>query len=691
MTEAIFRPVEAGKTATLTASVGSVTVGQTVTWGGTPGGGTGGATLTINMRRGDQQLAPEGITFFAEVSGFDAQPPAPGKVRDARMHDIYYKWSFSDPGEYAAPVNVLPGWKNKDVAYGPFPSHVFTKPGLYFVTCVAVERSRGKTATNTVQVNVRDVNAIVSAANTVVCSSSNNFTGMPAHDLANRTTTFDAAIARLKQLKKDNANLTRLVFRGGDTFDSTSTNGVMVSSEFRNIHITSSGTSKAVIHNRQAGGNAVFRVYGSMAVSGSSISGIKFVGGWDSVTETFSPDYPTANTQNAINFHGGHTTAYNCEASGLWQAYYFENMANATSILADCSTTNWEDYGMYSAGEKEAEGVPKTSYVAVLGCRFAQDVMALQGGNNKNRADRGNRHGCMRSHDVGHLYIDVVDAFTRNGWTVTSPKGVPGNGAPADQAILRDHRNNAKSFGFFSRICGEGGFGQYGGGPVNSGEVYHPCNAVMDKAYFLASGRTKQHGGAASGAITQRNIILHHTNVGGGWDGFPQSMHVGETDEADPLNASEPIQLYNFTIINELDNVQQAKSNQGSTAWTPYIINTLRYDPGMLRVENVVVHRPNFSPALVPDAPLSNTRLGLTSRFLGYRWKAHTKLDGTPLVFDKSTLDTQYATPPNPWALWRPMPGSAAIGSATGDLVAYDDILGNVRPAKASRGAIEPA
>jgi hypothetical protein len=41
--------------------------------------------------------------------------------------------------------------------------------------------------------------------------------------------------------------------------------------------------------------------------------------------------------------------------------------------------------------------------------------------------------------------------------------------------------------------------------------------------------------------------------------------------------------------------------------------------------------------------------------------------------------------------LGRPLAGSAAIGSATGDLIAYRDFFGTVRGANPSRGAIEPA
>lgn len=62
----------------------------------------------------------------------------------------------------------------------------------------------------------------------------------------------------------------------------------------------------------------------------------------------------------------------------------------------------------------------------------------------------------------------------------------------------------------------------------------------------------------------------------------------------------------------------------------------------------------------------------------------------------KLVMDTSFATPADPFSLWRPRraaqgsSASPAIGSTTGPLVAYDDMVGTVRPQQASRGAIEP-
>lgn len=686
MTEATFRPVAAGVTALLTASVGAITINQTVLWGGSAGGGTGGATATISVRRGQQDLAPEGMVFFAEVAGFDAQKPTDGSVYDPTMHDIYYSWSFGDPGEYTTPLNMIPQWRDKNVAYGPFPAHVFTKAGEYRVILTVYEPSSRKSASAFVDIVVRDPNVVVPAATTVVCSSSSNWTGMPAHDVANRTTTFADAIARLQALKANGA-MTRLVFRSGDEFDCTAS--PFVGSAYRNLHVSAHGAGKAIIHNRTS--SAVFRCYSSLPTKGASISGLRFVGGWDSTTETADPAYPGAEVVRGVACESGHVTVHDCEGTGLWQTIFVGGTQDITAIISETGATNWEDYGAYISGVgRQVPDEVFYSYAAFLGCRFAQDVNALQGANGKLMSDRGNRHGPMRIESVGYIYVDCFDAFSRNGWSA------PAYGVPADQGCIRDQRNDPRTRGFFSRIMGEGSLYNNGPNTPSATFQYEPCNTVLDKVYSLASARASSNVGMISSALTARNMILHRTNVGTGSTAFTTSLVIGSSggtpDKISAENWLEPIRAYNITIINECDEVQQSRNGANSSAYEPI---KLGFGVNDIQVSNVVVHRPNFPGGFVGDGPINMTRLGLTARYLGYRWKNHENSQ----LGDKLTMDTSFGqNPASPFSLFRPLKAgqagaattSLAIGSATG-LVAYDDLLGNVRPAAASRGAIEPA
>ena len=638
----------------------------------------GGASLVISVRRGQQQLAPEGIAFFAEVGGFDAQKPTDGKVYDPTLHDIHYRWSFGDPGSYDVPVNMLPQWRDRNLGHGPFPAHVFRTPGTYRVTCVATERSSGKTASASIDVTVQDPASAFTSATRIVVSGSGDFTGAPAADAANRVTTFADAMTRAKALKS-NGNPIGIFFKSGDTF--VCPGQVVVGRSFRNFYVgTWGGTARARIKGLSSG--SIFYMAGDLPTSGASISNIDFIGPWDSTTETRVP--PEAIAPSGINITGGFCTVSGCSGSGLGSFVVGSvNGSVKTIIVSDCSATNWEDYGAYLENDETS------GYTAVLGCRFAQDPDALQGGNGKSRTDLGNRHGALRFHGTRHLYVDAVDLFSRNGWTVVA-------GKPVDQNPIRDHRSEPLSHGFFSRIMGEGGWGMYSNGEAapdagadGDGQGFHmPCNTVLDKAYFLGSARTIMQLGLSSSAFTGRNLVLHRVNTGTDADPCGRAIEIGTGSPGDfhPTTRSEPIRLYNVTVINEMDDVQQARNAQRSTGWQPVVIRPGCYDDGMIQIENLVVHRPNFTGGFVADAPLNSTRLGLTPRYLGYRWKNHTASN----LGDKLTMDSSFATTGTPWSLWRPQAGSPAIGSATGR-VAHDDLLGKVRPARASRGAAEPA
>lgn len=687
MTEATFRPVEAGKIATLTASIGALTINQTVLWGGNTGGGTGGATATINVRRDQQDLAPEGMVFFAEVSGFDAVPPTDGTTFDPVMHDLHYTWTFGDPGDYAAPVNMITEWRNKNVAYGPFPAHCFTKAGEYRVILTVYEPSSRKSASAFVDIVVRDPNVVCPAATTVVCSSTSNWTGMPVHDVANRTTTFVEAFARLAALKSNGA-LTRIVFRSGDEFSCTAA-GPFLGSKFRNVHVSAHAAGKWILNCTAS----PFRCYGGQLVPGISISGVDMRGPWDSTTETMAAGYE-GHAPTGVQAMTGFTTVHNCSGSGFWQAFHVGADRSVTAIFSEISSTNWEDYGVWVSGQGGADQATAelTGYAAVLGSRLFQDPNALQGANGKSHVDLGNRHGSIRIEPLGFLYVDVVDLFSRNGWSG------PEYGVPSDQNIIRDHRNDKRSRAFFSRLMGEGGGRQYSTGPNTPKETvpFASCNAIIDKAYFLASARTTGHMAISSGAFTGRNIILHRPNVGTGSGAFNSSIIIGlnNPNQAEE-NRSAPVRLYNITIINEMDAAQQGRwgglgVTGKSTDWVPIEYRGTFFNPEAITVSNIVVHRPNFPGGFVGDGPISNARLGFNARNLGYRWQERIDAEGEIVVIDYLTMDTSFATPANPYSLWRPQPGSPAIGSATG-LVAYDDLLGKIRPLNASRGAIEPA
>lgn len=398
----------------------------------------------------------------------------------------------------------------------------------------------------------------------------------------------------------------------------------------------------------------------------------------------------------AIDIESGHNTVWNCSARGIRTGYSVGQTPGGTAIIGNCDATDWEDYGCYVSGKKVAAGQARTGYFAILGSRLAQHPQALQGGNGKSVKDLANRHGSMRWHARRYHHVDALDTMARNGWTTVA-------GMPVDQNGLRDHRSDPESLAFISRWGCEAGWGGYANGPATTKDgtgdgadeglesVYKPCNTVIDKACLLGGARNVLLLGISASAFTARNVILHRANVGTGADVPARAIQIGTGNVLffRVRVRVEPIRLYNFTIVNELDNIQQARNNQAAPSWVPIDIRAGCHDKRTVQIANSVVHRPNFSGGFVADGPLDSTRLGLVPRYLGYRWKNHVASN----LGDKLVMDTSFATPANPFSLWRPRraaegsPASPAIGSAAGPLVAYDDMVGAVRPQPASRGA----
>lgn len=657
--------------------------------GGNTGGGGGtnspGVSLTISMRRAQTlRVAPEGIAFFANVSGFDAQPPAhlpgvmpaAGDVYDETMHDITYVWDFGDTGTWLAYERMLPQWNDRSVGYGPFPSHVFANPGTYTVLCGAYERSSGKQAFASIDVTVADPNVFFQDAYTICIAPDGNFTGAPTTVSANRVTTLVAAESRFNAIRGDGQPV-RVLLKSGQVHTATKdtgwgwTGGTYIS--------TWGGTARAIVErtNNTNGNDASFILYGDQSGlnPGCIIANIDYRCGWNAADPVSSTTYkPT----RFLRFAAGHCTAYNCNAMGVGSGYGTSFTANATGIFANCSVTGWRGIGWWLPGQFEqmaSPSEPLTTYVGIVGCAAVQDVQATQNStdDNGNPGIGQNQLGPLRAGGVGYMHIDGFETFTRQGWSLRA------NGTIADQGI-RDGRADPRSRGFVSRLYAEGGWQVYSIEKANY-PTHQPCNTVLDKFYVLASANTAGGISVRSSCVTVRNGVIHAPNVKNDTsDRYAWGLGIGYiVDQQSAENRLYPVKIYNVTIINE----QNAANNSG--AWVPFDVNVAYWNEGQVQTGNIVTHRPNIAGGFTGDMPLDTTRLGIEPRYLGFKWYAFNAIPA------KIPMDTSYATPANPLSLWRPTTGSPAIASATGDLVAYDDFLGNVRPASASRGAVEPA
>lgn len=134
------------------------------------------------------------------------------------FHDLQYRWSFGDThaGNWAYGVSTsLP----KNGAVGPVAAHIYETPGTYTWTLLVSNGTSSSVRSGSITVD--DPNATFSGTNTIVFSTSGNFTGAPSGSNNITTSAFDTAIATYAAPTK------RLLFRRGEFFTASAANPVL--------------------------------------------------------------------------------------------------------------------------------------------------------------------------------------------------------------------------------------------------------------------------------------------------------------------------------------------------------------------------------------------------------------------------------------------------------------------------------
>lgn len=594
---------------------------------------TSNVSVAINVRnRSALELAPESMLFEALVSGFDATGPS-GGVYDDRRHEIEYFWDFGDPGTFTAPVNTLPEHKNSGVAYGPDASHTFRAAGTYNVSVMAYERSSGRVAMGLLSVTVGAASASYTDV-TVNTAGGANYTSL------------DSA---LQDVRGNQNTPTRIILEAGQTF---TWSGLAAGQN-------SSGVlpSLQIVSSNPAGAKPTIDVTGSIFWDDVASGGLQkdfvcqdlnFVGPWDSTTETGASLEPLWLFSNPPEM----TLFDRCDFAGFRHAYRVEmdNAFAAFTVMNDCIVTNWQEYAAYLN-----DGIH-----CLTGNRFQQHVDAISGGDRDNFTH--NTQGCLRFPRAIRTVIDANDMFSRTGWFLN-------DGFRVTQEPIRWNTNGELgAYLTCTRNGVEGGEHLIAVATANSGIASNPCNVVIEMNYLLANAHTKHGIRTQFGGTTVRNNIMV----------FPSNEHfrfyeglgfvrIDVTGSQLNGNASEQVNVYSNTLVNNLTENDNFLNNQTS-------VDMVSNQAGFTNVAiaNNLNYQPNF--ANTADGNLSTGSLW-EPRYKGYKASA------------ASAFDTTYATPTNAAHEAKPQTGSAALGDATSGLVAYRDIIGNVRPANADRGA----
>lgn len=717
-------------------------------WGVASAAGTPRATIV--PRRSALGVAPEGINFEVVLENFDTPgPSAATGAYDPQFHDIYYVWSFGDPGAtFTAPQNILPEHRDANKAFGPLASHTFAAPGLYTVTVDAIEPASGKTARGTIQITVGDAETVFAGNRTLYVDPDSDFSAAPAG--AQLFNDLQAAYVRAGQTTEP-TEFYRIMLNRGKSY---ALSGGQMRGNYKNLWMCAApgGGAKPIINASAAG------VAGGIVKDLTTLNSptrrvdIAFMdldlrGLFDTTTETGT---------NEVFFrqYGEYCTYmlfHNIDATGfenLWYNPVEHHSGDTTTNVKIINNTSVTDCRNFCIFVQEASGLSLT------GVRFTHHVEALSGGEKGGQGH--NEHAGARLQRCYNVVVDASDFFSRSGWFENQ------RGIHTPQPCFRWNQLSNPSARLNMQRCHmEGGEKPLALSPQDANYPTQSHNILVDKCYLLAGAFATEVTMVDHAGATIRNCVLIHADAdrSGSAGANPAVRFIRLNNAtADPQVAATPFRAYNNTMIYR----GTPARNYNREAPVELFTTSLSQDYTDVVTANNIRYLPNYTPADVEDAPLDETVIW-TRRYADYRdWNHPHKstlaadvpaggtleldyaLFGAGLSaadFSQNTLPsrynqfalgaafqaisvnfgasamtftnesgntwaggsgftaiplrsavhirTSYGSPTDSVISGAPLSGSSALGAAVGGPVAVDDMLGNLRPAFPSIGAYE--
>lgn len=605
-----FRGFAEGTSVALSCAQGALNASASVaTWGE---GNLG--SVEILARAPAVLAAPSGIWLEAvSIAGFGvAGGPGPGEVYDPSFHEITFVWTVRGQplAPYTAPQNLVAGWNNPNVAYGKKVAFHFPDPGSYTIDLWAVDR-HGTTAAAETTVTVAAADAAYPGASTVCFSNDPGETWAGEKPGCQRATSF----AQIQAAISGATGPLRILFKRGRTVTRSEISYVRAryAGEWMN-HLGAWGTGAKPVLEGQKTGNMFGMATDAHSTTHLTIENLAFRGSWDAEFETGVPCSTPFNFWS--NTRELHVTISRCDFSGFSNVWLTAGpTTGGPVIVADCTVTDWQDYGFYDHGAA-------TGKRAFIGTRITQNVNAGNGNPNVAYINFYNEHGPVR-HDgeVGDAYFACCDMFSRNGWSSTPPD-------TADQPCIRFNQGAlAGATANCDRCVFEGGHMVLKFTPVNSGQNERPGNYLIDKCLLIGTAKTWRGLVAAGyGGLTIRNTIGVLPNVpeyhaGFGLEELARMYSEGGGPAAGNLSA--PMQIYGNTALN----LRNAANDPG-LAW-----RMLTDTAGFVDVteENNLVFAPGLDTPVNPQAPLDMAAPipGVSPRYRGVLFKEFPLVTGT--------------------------------------------------------------
>jgi len=631
--------------AALLGAVVTINGTSTQEWGGIQA--TPGTSVTIEFERSNYYAAPEGFNFYTSVSGFDTASETDLAIYDPSFHDKVYFWDHGDDYDFTAPQHIPSQFMKSRDAMGPISVHTYRSAGNYRPRCIVYEKSSGKIGVGYLNIGgasedtpaVADPDVVFAGANTVYVDPDAVYSGAPSG--AQESTSLNSAY----NLVAASENLMRIVLSAGKTHEVTSEIGWRPSSATRGrvFRIESDPSNPATVEPSASfpDNQVMIRDQSNrdnMANRESCLFGVRFIGPWDSTTETGKAIY-------MINH-----TIYSCQY-GLVEQCHFSGWAIAVNsqlsggvnpgnlvnyVVTDTVVTNWQNFGFY--------GLDYTIF-GFAGSRIMQDVDALSGGNKYIVGYTAfyNNHGPYR---IPYVYMGCFlscDLFNRVGWS-----GQGSIDAIQPCARINSSCNAGARFNMWGCVL-EGGYVVFHAFPANNNLTINVVNYVLEANFFLMDFETTVPIETAYGGWSIRNNFAVVPNVqkdisvyGEVWGG-----HFGEfvRVRGDQLNTytsecmAAPIIVENNTIINLLADVNDSPAGGTIVAVAQNGSNTFT----AITDRNNIIHEPNRTVPNTPAAPLSSAQL-FTPRMKAYVktsarfvFASTTVLDGGMIMVDLTT------------------------------------------------------
>lgn len=584
--------------------------------------------------RSSEMVAPEGITFSPDLAlvGTHFGISAPAGVYDARMHDVYYVWSFGEAGSFAAPQHLLPEHMDRNRAIGPAVAHVYRTPGTYTARLDMYGTIGGAPAHAYSErtVTVGSSASMFAGAQTYFVSPSSDWTNAPSG--SQHVTSLDNAA----EWANEGGGPYRIMLNRGETHTWGGRRFGFNTAAACTIHVVAGpgGGAKPILTCTGVFGCGGFDdatyVNKALVVQGLVMNGPydPITPGEPEVTGAFSSFGSYAPQQMLID---------DCEIRNFGNFLYIGDDTSRHIYMHD---NIMEGYGQSGVAGAHADGL------ILLGNR----ILSAAGAPIDNSVNMGAtvRTGAGVMTFISH----ANDIECAQGWS-----GLGGGYIAVQPCIRVESEGVAGQTINITNCTFAGGFTQLS--IANGDDPSVILNAIIDGCYFLGSYQSGNVIGAENAGTTVRNNIAvipnPATRIGPGLSSFVVLINVGGGASLVP-----PMKVYGNTIVNLTSDTLGVVANNGGYS--------------NVTTQNNVIHQPAASPAQTADAPLVTTPALWTPREMGYMDRA------TPRI-------TASATPSGTPAAYSLDTGSDAIGDATTGLIPPFNIIGDDRADPPNRGA----